>query len=181
MNLFERMIAGDSEAFPELVRAHTTYMKTVCRSVISNRSEADDIVLRVISELPELVKKMKKPQCKAQTFLYQVCYNYCRNFIRARVRYDRVKFEFSEVGAPFVESHITSLDLELVLNRERVLLGALPKDYAQIYELKKIGNTHAEISKVLNIKQGTCRRRYFDIKRVLRNDKMLQRLRDEIL
>jgi RNA polymerase sigma-70 factor (ECF subfamily) len=79
------VLAGDVEAYSELVRLHQARVRLVCLALLHNPSEADDAAqeafLKAYRSLPSF-----KHQASFGTWISQIAANHCRDLLRKTQR-----------------------------------------------------------------------------------------------
>lgn len=180
--LFYEIREGSEEAFVELVTKYKSFMTNVCYSVLKDSTRAKDLVPRIISMLPNLILSMKKPECKAQTFLHAVCYNESRNALRGILSRNRGENAFAlKSRNMFQRPDPYPSDLRIILKHEARVISKMSYVCQKIYYiLREYDISQDWISVLLDIPGGTCRSCIHTIRNTLREDKKLIELRKEI-
>jgi RNA polymerase sigma-70 factor (ECF subfamily) len=144
--IIEAVVAGDAEAFAELVREHQARVRLACLVFLGNKDEADDAAQDIF------VKAFKglagfKGDASFETWLLRIADNHCRDLLRSRKsrrtesldavlaeRGDAFQTLISRSGEPNENRTYSPQDLEL-LGR---LFAALPEDDRRILTWREV-------------------------------------------
>lgn len=83
MELVERCLAGDDGAFTRLVEIYNPRIFSLCRRMLRNREDAEDVSQDVFFKL-YLNLPNERGEAKLSNWLYTVALNICRNLLRRR-------------------------------------------------------------------------------------------------
>jgi RNA polymerase sigma factor (sigma-70 family) len=164
--LLRRFSAGrDEAAFAELVNRHGPMVQGVCRRILANAHEAEDVFQAVFLVLVQKSSAIRRPELLAN-WLYGVA---CRIARKARIR--AIRQEARERKAEKMPTHEQLLDLEWaelknVLDEE---LSRLPEKYRAPLVLCYLrGQTNAEAAAQLGWPSGSISERLAQARETLR-------------
>src|SRR5579871_5118969 len=81
----EAVLAGDPEAFAELVRTHQARLRLACLVFLGNREEADDAAQDIFIKAFKALDGFKA-ESSFLTWLLRIADNHCRDLLRTRTR-----------------------------------------------------------------------------------------------
>jgi len=155
----------DEAAFAELVNRHGPMVQGVCRRILANAHEAEDVFQAVFLVLVQKSASIRRPELLAN-WLYGVA---CRIARKARIR--AIRQEARERKAEKMPTHEQFLDLEWaelkkVLDEE---LSRLPEKYRAPLVLCYLrGHTNAEAAEQLGWPSGSISERLAQARETLR-------------
>lgn len=154
-------LAGDPQAFNELVRRHRTLLRVVALRVLENHHDADDAVqdglLRAFRGAHTY-----SARSSVGAWLRTIVENTARTAARARARDQRRSTEVSESHSLVDTGPIGADPAEVAGARAAVAeaLAQIPAQWRHTFELVKVnGLSYAEAAEVLAIPLGTVRSR----------------------
>ncbi len=163
--LVTRTLAGDDEAFEDLVRLYYDRLRALVYHHLHREDELDDalqdIFLKAYQALPQFRKRSN-----FYTWLFRIASNYCIDRLRKRRlelvslngsdERDAIEARLQSSHASPEESYSSSERVEMV----RRALGALDPIYQNIIALRELeGLSYDEISESLGIGMGTVKSR----------------------
>ena len=170
LRLVERVRAGETEAFEDLVRAHEKSVYNLALRMTGNPQDAEDMAqeafLKAYRSLPDF-----RGESKFSVWLYRIVSNVCLDHLRRQSRRPTVSLtaaddeggEDAQWDVPD-ESFSPERLLERKLTREAVQKGLaqLPEEQRQILLLREIrGLSYEEIGEILALEPGTVKSRIF--------------------
>jgi len=167
--LIERTLAGDTEAFYELIRPHERSVYMTAFSVLRNSAEAEDIAQEAILRSFRHLSKFRG-ESKFATWLLRITVNEARMRLRKRHRdlYDSVGVREEEQESEYepIEfgdwREIPSEALERKEIREILekAVASLPEIYREVIVLRDVRQlSSAETADILGVGEGTVKTR----------------------
>lgn len=151
--LLERFVQGrDEDAFADLVKRHGPLVMGVCRRMLQDIHDAEDVFQATFLVLVRKAQSITDPECLAQ-WLYGVAY---RTALRART--ESAKRRFHERRA--AESQHLEIDMDFMWRDLRPILDEeihrLPFSYqAPVILCYFGGKTKEEVARILDLPVGT--------------------------
>ena len=176
LEIVQRVLSGDTEAFEALVLEHQNKVYSLALRMVGNEEDARDLAqdafIRAFSSLSGF-----RGDSKFSVWLYRLTSNICIDFLRSRAKKRTVSMTWTddegddagELEIPD-ERFSPEAQLERTSMRESVQRGleSLSPQYRQILVLREInGLTYEEIGKVLGIEEGTVKSRIFRARKKL--------------
>ncbi|MDR6943758.1 RNA polymerase sigma factor [Mucilaginibacter pocheonensis] len=153
--LKERLFLGDEDAFAEIYERYKYILHAHALNKIRNKSEAEDIIQQVFTQLWE-----KRAQIKSVTNLCGYLYTAVRNNILNRITHASTQKKYITSVESFAQNSTIETDY---LIRQRQLMeiveaeiGLLPARMREVFELSRKNHfSHKEIAEKLNISERT--------------------------
>lgn len=147
--LVKRAIAGDAEAFLELMDANTLAMYKVARGIVNNDEDAADAIQDTILTCFEKIHTLKKPEY-FKTWMIRILINECNKILR--------HYKNMDLDEPMQD--IPNEDMSLAEFEFKEMLGLLEEKYRTVLMLYYVeGFKIAEIADVLNLNENTVKTR----------------------
>jgi RNA polymerase sigma-70 factor (ECF subfamily) len=164
IELINRCRRGDRDAFGEIVRRHQERIYNLCRHLLGNRAEAEDMAQATFLKAYRNLGKFQ-PQAALYTWLYRIAVNTCLDHLR-RPFFESI-FRRSPTGEeqvleqpssePSPEKNLENRQLHVALEKA---LGKLSPKLRAVIVLKEIeGLAYEEIAATLEISLGTVKSR----------------------
>lgn len=165
--LIERVLAGDVEAFRELVEQHQRRVFEFVRNLVRHTPDAEDLVQEVFVAVFRKLDSFDAERSQFSTWLLTIARNRCLNHLQRSSHPTVFCSEFD------VESH-TAQPLDAVLSRELharldAALDRLPLEQRTAFVLAEIQELpYAEIASIEEVELGTVKSRVSRAKQRLR-------------
>jgi RNA polymerase sigma-70 factor (ECF subfamily) len=171
--LVERAVAGDTEAFGEIVRRWERRIYALAYGILGREDEARDAAqetfVAAFRSLPNF-----RGEAKVSSWLHRIAVNQCfTRQRRARVRAEASLEAAQENGrAQFASAHGSPVSLAEAGQRAEAVrraVAALPHELREVVVLKEFeGLTFQEIAKALDVPLGTVKSRLYTALKQLR-------------
>ena len=167
--VIERVLAGDVNAFEELVTQYEKPVYNLALRMTDNAEDAADMAQEAFIKAYNSLSSFRGDS-KFSVWLYRIVSNVCLDFLRRQSRRSALSLSVEDDEGEDVqldvpdESMSPEAQLERKLTRESVREGLkqLPEDYRQILLLRELqGLSYDEIAETLGIGVGTVKSRIF--------------------
>jgi RNA polymerase sigma-70 factor (ECF subfamily) len=167
--LIERTLAGDTEAFYELIRPYERSVYLTAFSVLRNSAEAEDIAQEAILKSFRHLSKFRG-ESKFVTWLLRITVNEARMRLRKQHRdlYDSVgvreeeehsEYEPIEFG-DWLEIPSEALERKEIREILQKAVASLPEIYREVIVLRDVRQlSSAETAEILGVSEGTGKTR----------------------
>lgn len=169
LEIILRVRAGDTDAFEALVLEHQNKVYSLALRMVGNEEDARDMAqeafIRAFNSLASF-----RGESKFSVWLYRLTSNICIDFLRGRAKRRTVSLSWEDEDGEEGELEIPDerfspeARLERTELRESVRRGldSLSPEYREILLLREInGLSYDEISRALNLEEGTVKSRIF--------------------
>lgn len=185
IDIVERAKRGDEPAFQQIYRAHAARIHSLCRRILRNEEDAEDLTQEVFLQLFRKIDTYRG-EAAFSTWLHRLSLNIILMALRKR-HLNVVPLE--EEGAEDHASTVPELgraDQSLIGCVDRVALeravSELPPGYRIMYLLHDVeGYEHEEIADILGCTAGNCKSQVhkarMKLRRLLRTDAGVRRER----
>ena len=165
LELVEKFLDGDTDAFTALMHAHEDRVFAVCLRMLRNREAALDAVQETFITLFRKADRFRG-EAALGTWLYRVAMNTCYDQLRKRKRHDAVPLpddnDPADVGAG---EQIDAVELRPDLE---AALDAIPPEFRAAVVLVDIeGLPLDQVAELLEVPVGTVKSRVFRGRRLL--------------
>lgn len=157
-----RCVAGDVDAFGEVVRSHYRSIHQTCRYLTRSEADAQDAVQETFLRAFRAIRRFRG-EANLKTWLYRICLNACSDVQR------RSKVEARAVSASDAEmeqrlASVPSSDPspcdramhEELRQQVRAAVGRLPESHRRVVLLVAFeGFSHEEAARVLRLRTAT--------------------------
>jgi RNA polymerase sigma factor (sigma-70 family) len=176
--LVSRTQEGDVGAFDELVVKYTPRLYGLVYNMTSNHEDTNDLLQDVFAKAYKAIRGFRG-KSSFYTWIHSIAVNMTLNFLKKRGR--RYSLSLDDVDASiqndkdFIEatassSPVREADLSELQKRLNEAMMKLSDEHRAVVTMFHIqGMPHAEISKILNVSEGTVRSRLFYANRQLQN------------
>lgn len=160
--LIQRAIKNDRKAQHVLFELHAPKMLSVCRYYIRNIHHAEEAMLngffKVFSNL-----KSYRSEGNFEGWIRRIMVRESISFLRQQ---KNIEFSLEDVNIKYEQTHTIETDFEV--NDIQQLIDALPEGYKMVFVMYAIeGYKHQEISKILNISEGTSKSQLYKARKML--------------
>ena len=176
--LVARTQAGDASAFDVLVRKYTQRLYGLVYNMTSNHEDTNDLLQDIFSKAYRAIGGFQG-KSSFYTWVHSIGVNMTINFLKKRGRRFHMSLDDVDGGIQndkeFLELTASSnpvrdndlLELQQRLNMAMQKLSNEHRAVVTMFDIQ--GMPHAEISKILNVSEGTVRSRLFYAHRQLQN------------
>jgi len=85
-NVIERVLAGDTHAYADLVRKYQARIRSYCRGVLKNQADADDAAQEIFIKAYRGLDGFQG-NAAFMTWIYRIAVNHCRDLLRSGSRH----------------------------------------------------------------------------------------------
>ena len=165
IELIDRYLSGDIDAFNELMAAHEDRVFAVCLRMLRNREAALDATQDTFLTVFRKADRFKA-QAAFSTWLYRVAVNTCYDHLRRQKRKqaDRLP-ETHDTPDPGTEDLLRAVDVRSDI--EEALLGLTPEFRAAVVLVDLQGMSLEQASDTLEVPVGTIKSRLFRARKQL--------------
>jgi RNA polymerase sigma-70 factor (ECF subfamily) len=153
--LIDRVIAGDTDAFTDIVKRYQNKIFRYIYTRVYNYDEACDMTQDVFVITMESLKTFRR-ESQFSTWLFSIAVNYCKNY-RRKNRHkiysiynadNEMEFQIPDLRQNQEELAITNESMQILLEE----LHKLPDDYRDILILRDIeGESYTTIAQALQL------------------------------
>ncbi|HEX8373006.1 MAG TPA: sigma-70 family RNA polymerase sigma factor [Chthoniobacterales bacterium] len=176
--LVARTQAGDATAFDELVRKYTQRLYGLVYNMTSNHEDTNDLLQDIFAKAYRAIGGFQG-KSSFYTWVHSIGVNMTINFLKKRGRRFHMSLDDVDAGIQndkeFIEltassNPVRENDLMELQQRLNMAMQKLSNEHRAVVTMFDIqGMPHAEISKILNVSEGTVRSRLFYAHRQLQN------------
>ncbi|KAF6580612.1 MULTISPECIES: sigma-70 family RNA polymerase sigma factor [Paenibacillus] len=142
---------GDKEAFVNIIRAVQQSLYVVARSIIKNEEDCADAIQETIAKAFSNVHGLKEP-AYFKTWIIRILINECNRIIRKKKRVFLVPYDLRKTS---YKGDYEQIELfEVIVGLDEQLQTTVTLFYIEDLSVK-------DISKVLNVSEGTVKSRLF--------------------
>ena len=179
--IIEKVLAGDNNAFGELVEIYQDRVYNLALRMSGNADDAFDLAQEAFFRAWRGLSGFQF-ESAFSTWLFRLTSNVCLDWLRAKKRRPTVSLttlddEGEEVQMEIRDPGKGPEELLLAAEDRKALakaLNELPVEYREILTLRAINDlSYEEISRILNLREGTVKSRLSRARLALRN-KLLQ-------
>lgn len=160
--LIERTLAGDDDAFAEIIRAFNERLYALAVGILRNGTAAEDVVQESFIKAYRNLSKFRQ-ESSIYTWLYRITVNTAHNYIRKNVRNGDVDMEEVAliIADPSPNPVQTAAGNELA-DAVNEVVKTLPERQREVFKLHFFEHlTHREIGETLGITEGAVKANYF--------------------
>ena len=161
--LIRRSLAGDTEAYGELVECHQRVLFNVALRMTGNREDAQDVTQTAFIKAFEKLATFDRSR-KFFSWVYRILWNETLNLVQRSPRHEALDEGIPDTGRP--------PDRESEEREERALIAAaieeLPADYRQVILLRHYAQlSYQEMGRIIELPEKTVKSRLFTAHRLL--------------
>ena len=178
--LIRRTLDGQTRAFDELVRRHSRKLNAMLIAMLNNEADAYDVAQTSFLKAFHSLRYFKG-QSSFYTWLYSIALNQARNFLRKRKRErdNSYSLDNDENGDPLEKNAdlsdtnrtadpVRQANIAELRKKLQRAISQLSPAHREVINLCNIqGLSYPEISKIINISEGTLRSRLHYARRQL--------------
>jgi RNA polymerase sigma-70 factor, ECF subfamily len=173
LEAIRRCLAGDQQAFTELLERHKAVVYSLARNMLGDATEAEDAAQEAFVKAYFALPNFRR-ECSFRSWICQITNRLCIDRIRAR-RAEKGKVAITEIPEPSIEGHdeaiITKEQLNLALSR-------LPEQFRAILVMRHMEElSYEEIATALDMPLGTVKTQIHRARAALKKE--FDRFRDE--
>jgi len=171
INLINRFLEGDEEAFGRLVVKYQNKIHNLCFRVVGDQHEAEDMAQEVFMTAHKALKDFRGDSLFS-TWIYRVAVNHCKNrikFLGRRKYYQNLSMDQPQElgdGEVTIEMEDDSPDPEDMMESQQVqdlvqaAIETLDPDHRTVIVLRDIQElSYEEIAEIVGIRVGTVKSR----------------------
>ncbi len=176
--LVARTQEGDVAAFDDLVVKYTPRLYGLVYNMTSNHEDTNDLLQDVFSKAYKSIRGFRG-KSSFYTWIHSIAVNMTLNFLKKRgrrfnlslddvdasIQNDKEFLELTQSSSPVREADLS--ELQVRLNEAMMKLSDEHRAVVTMFHIQ--GMPHAEISKILQVSEGTVRSRLFYANRQLQN------------
>ncbi|WP_064966379.1 RNA polymerase sigma factor [Tenacibaculum ovolyticum] len=162
-SLIKKAINNNREAQQQLFEQFSPKMLGVCRQYVKDLHHAEDLMLQGFLKVFTNLQKFKS-EGSFEGWIRRIMVNTCLTYLNKKnpIRLTDEDYVFNDVATESLEN--TSVE------DIQTLIDKLPEGYKLVFNLYAIeGYKHSEISKKLNISEGTSKSQLFKARKWLQN------------
>jgi RNA polymerase sigma-70 factor (ECF subfamily) len=146
----QAVLAGDTEAYADLVRAYQTTVLNLCRTMLLSQAEAEDAAQETFLKAYSALKQYKD-DVSFPAWLCRIASNYCLDVLRKKKRQKTDSLEtLAEAGVELAQPSDTLGDTQENTRIAIQALESLPPDQRQILALRELDQlSYEQIAEVL--------------------------------
>jgi RNA polymerase sigma-70 factor (ECF subfamily) len=161
--LIRRSLAGDAEAYGELVECHQRVLYNVALRMTGNREDAQDLTQNAFIKAWQKLATFDRNR-KFFSWIYRILWNETLNLIQRGPRGETLDETIPDTGR--------SPERESEAREERALIAEaieeLPADYRQVVLLRHYAQlSYQEMSRIIDLPEKTVKSRLFTARRLL--------------
>ncbi len=176
--LVARTQDGDARAFDQLVVKYSPRLYGLVYNMTSNHEDTNDLLQDIFAKAYKAIGGFRG-KSSFYSWVHSIAVNMTLNFLKKRgrrfqlslddvdasVQNDKEFLELTQTSSPVREADLS--ELQRRLNESMMKLSEEHRAVVTMFHIQ--GMPHAEISKILNVSEGTVRSRLFYANRQLQN------------
>jgi len=169
IRLVEKILAGETSAFEELVKEHQRLVGHIVFRMVPNRGDREDICQEVFMKVYKNLSRFRG-ESKLSTWIAKIAYNRCFDYLGTK-KIPVVNESFDDTIAIPDDNSTPDRDAELsdISIRLRSEIEDLPPQSRVIITLYHLDElSYAEIGQILKLPEGTVKSHLFRSRKLLK-------------
>ena len=182
--LFERIKAGDKNAYQSFIEAYQRLVSHIVFRMISNKTDREDISQDVFMKAYQNMAGFRY-ESKISTWIATIAYNTCINYLQKKKMrlFDDCSPEsesLENISGEHVlpDAFIEGKDIAICLQTEISKMDVRFRTILTLYHLDEMSYT--EIGKIMDLPEGTVKSYLFRARKQLRKQLMLKYRKEEL-
>lgn len=156
LEIVRKVLAGDRQAFADLVRRHQARLIRLCTSLLKNAADAEDAAQEIFVKAYQSLSDFRQTS-SFYTWLYRIASNHCLSLLRTKKRHPSeslqalTETEGGSIEALFFTSKDVRASIEAKDLVEALLSGLRPEQRMLLTLREAEGLSYEEISRVMDI------------------------------
>ena len=164
--LIDRCKRGEATAFKELYQRYAKAMYNTCLRILSNASEAEDVLQESFTEAFRNIHGFEY-RSGFGSWIKQICINRSINQLKRR-KVTWVDIELANKHEETYSHETDELDIQFRVEKVKLAIKQLPDGYRAVLSLYLLeGYDHEEIAEILQVSGSTSRTQYIRAKQKL--------------
>lgn len=169
-NIIERVLAGERNAFEELIREYQRLVNHIVYRMIPNRDDREDICQDIFIRVYQNLKDFRADS-KLSTWIARIAGNRCLDYL-GRKNLPVIEDDFDSAARAVSDDGISPEEATETGNLSEILekeINSLPTAYRTVITLYHIDDmSYAEIGDILALPDGTVKSYLFRARKMLR-------------
>ncbi len=182
LRLVERILAGETKAFEELVKDHQRLVGHVVFRIISDPGDREEICQEVFMKVYRNLSRFRG-ESKLSTWIAKIAYNRCYDYLSAK-NLPLADDTFEDVVPNIPDKNSTpdqKTELKDISDRLKAEINNLPPQARTIITLYHLDElSYAEIGKIMNLPEGTVKSHLFRSRQLLKRRLLSKYDREEL-
>ncbi|NTW31249.1 MAG: RNA polymerase sigma factor [Bacteroidetes bacterium] len=159
--LIEQCRRGNREAYYKLYKLYAKSMFNICRRMLNNRSEAEDMLQEVFTDVFQRLESFRFDSTFG-SWLKQIVVNKCINELKKKKAELEYLDDIEVVDIPEEnDKRPSEYELSMSVQKVKKAMEQLPAGNRVIFSLYLLeGYDHVEIAQILNITESTSKSQY---------------------
>jgi RNA polymerase sigma-70 factor (ECF subfamily) len=162
-DLVVRSLAGDTQAYGELVEIHQRVLYNVALRMVGNREDAQDVTQVAFIKAYQKLATFDRSR-KFFSWVYRIMWNESLNLVQRRPRHEALDEELP-AGQPTPDADSEQRETNELIHDA---IQELPADYRQVILLRHFAQlSYQEMSRIIELPEKTVKSRLFTARRLL--------------
>ncbi|WP_240491733.1 RNA polymerase sigma factor [Flavivirga aquatica] len=160
--LIKKAIKNNREAQHVLFELYAPKMLSVCRCYIKDLQQAEEAMLNGFFKIFANLKSYKA-NGSFEGWIRRIMVRESISFLRQKKH-----IEFPDENIEYKANYVNNIKIDIDVAKIQQLIDLLPEGYKMVFVMYAIeGYKHREISKILNISEGTSKSQLFKARKIL--------------